>query len=50
MYIAAKKGHLDICKLFIDKGIDVNEVYNDETALYVAAFNGHTALCKYFIS
>jgi len=47
---AAKNGHLEIARLLIDKGSDVNaKDYDGVTALMVAADNGHLEIARLLI-
>lgn len=43
LYLAARNGHLEICKYLINKGIPINEAQSSgSTALHGASFYGHT--------
>eukprot|EP01100_Stratorugosa_tubuloviscum_P015772 TRINITY_DN937_c0_g1_i9.p1 TRINITY_DN937_c0_g1~~TRINITY_DN937_c0_g1_i9.p1 ORF type:complete len:118 (-),score=31.88 TRINITY_DN937_c0_g1_i9:84-437(-) len=40
--VAAKKGKIEICKLLIEKGADINQ----GTPLYIAAQKGYIEICR----
>ena len=47
LYVAAQNGHIDIAKILIEAGADVNIQDNDgETALSKAPWNGHIDIAK----
>ena len=48
--LAAQKGHVDVVKVLIQNGADVNAVEEyKETALHTAALNGHVDVAKVLI-
>ena len=46
LYMASKKGHLDVARLLISKGADVNQARTDDgsTPLHIATLRGYTAI------
>jgi ankyrin repeat protein len=47
LYIAARKGHLKTCTVFIEVNANVNQsAIRGYTPLYVAALEGHADVCK----
>ena len=47
LHMAAKNGHIEICKIILDKIVDKNPKDNsDWTPLHKAAGNGHVEVCK----
>lgn len=50
-HAAAKKGHLELCQLMIEKNYQENpSVYSSgETPLHLAAANGHFEICKVIV-
>ena len=47
LHMAAKNGHIEICKIILDKTVDKNPKDNsDWTPLHKAAGNGHAEVCK----
>ncbi|CAG2187343.1 ARMS [Mytilus edulis] len=51
LMMAAEWGHLEICRLLIDRGckIDITETGRGETALMFAACGGHLEICSLLI-
>ena len=50
LHNAVRYGHLDICRLMIEKIVDKNPANNYEwTPLHVTAFNGHLDICRLII-
>ena len=50
LHLAAGKGHLDIVKLLLKSGVDVNCPTDEkDTPLHYSSFNGHLAVAKYLI-
>ena len=50
LHVAAKNGHVDVAKVLIQNGADVNAVEKDKwTALHLAARNGHVDVAKVLI-
>ena len=48
-HIAAKNGHFEVCKLFIDNVEDKNPMANFLSPLHLAAYRGHFEICKMII-
>ncbi|RPB22045.1 ankyrin, partial [Terfezia boudieri ATCC MYA-4762] len=47
LHIAAKKGHLEVVKVLLDKGATINAMTHvNRTALHMAAENGHLEVVK----
>ena len=47
-HLAASRGHLEMCKMMIDKGININPLNDTNwTPLRIAAENGHKEVCKF---
>ena len=44
--VAAKNGHLEICRFLIDKGTPLNRNTTSKTPLMLAAENGHDKIVK----
>ncbi|CAH1955829.1 unnamed protein product [Acanthoscelides obtectus] len=50
LHYAARNGHLDVCKLLIDSGANINAVTNGGvTALSRAASTGHKEIVEYLL-
>ena len=49
LHYAAKKGHVDVAKVLIQNGADVNAVNTEMTALHYALVNGHDDVAKLLI-
>ncbi|WP_425495272.1 ankyrin repeat domain-containing protein [Paenibacillus tengchongensis] len=51
LHVAAKKGHLDIVKFLLEKGIDINKKGGtfDGSALNLAAGEGHLEIVQYLL-
>ncbi|XP_062566387.1 serine/threonine-protein phosphatase 6 regulatory ankyrin repeat subunit A-like [Saccostrea cucullata] len=47
LHIAATKGHIDIFKFLIEKGINVNSNFGGRTVLHECCLNGSLDICKY---
>jgi ankyrin repeat protein len=52
LQMAADKGHLDVVKLLVEKGaeLDYRHPVNKMTALHLAAYSGHDDVVKYLLS
>lgn len=51
LHCAAKRGDLELVRLLISRGCDVNATDNDgHTSLMLAAKGGHSSVCKFLIS
>ena len=48
LYTAADNGHVDTCKLLLDRGCEIDERAKSHgaTALHIAAAKGHIDVCK----
>eukprot|EP01100_Stratorugosa_tubuloviscum_P012289 TRINITY_DN5780_c1_g2_i3.p1 TRINITY_DN5780_c1_g2~~TRINITY_DN5780_c1_g2_i3.p1 ORF type:complete len:185 (-),score=46.55 TRINITY_DN5780_c1_g2_i3:81-635(-) len=52
LYSAAESGHIEVCRLLIKKGADLNNGIIKEfsfSPLYIAAKNGHIEVCRLLI-
>ena len=49
LFIAASKGHFEICKLIIENVEDKNPEICGTTPLSIAVLNGHFEICKLII-
>ncbi len=50
LHLAARNGHIDVVKILIEQGVDMNEQDKDRrNALHLAAHNGHRAVVKLLI-
>lgn len=47
LYIAARDGHLEICKYLITKGADLHYRFKDYTPLDIAGYRGRLNICQY---
>jgi uncharacterized protein len=51
IYLPTQEGYIDIVKLLIEKGVDVNtNEFHNVTPLRIAAQNGHLEIVKYLIA
>lgn len=52
LQMAADKGHLEVVKLLVEKGAEVDYAHpvNKMTALHLAAYSGHDDVVKYLLS
>ncbi|HYD33507.1 MAG TPA: ankyrin repeat domain-containing protein [Methylophilaceae bacterium] len=52
LQMAADKGHLEIVKLLVEKGAELDYAHpvNKMTALHMAAYSGHDEVVKYLLS
>lgn len=49
LYMAAQKGHADVCQLLIERGADINAATREPpgwTALHVTSYHGETAVVE----
>ena len=46
---AAKNGHIEVVRLLLDNGADINANFFGSTALKYSAMNGHVEVVKFLL-
>ena len=50
LHLAAQKGHVDVAKVLVENGADVNAIDGfGQTTLHLAAFYGHVDVAKVLV-